>query len=86
MPIPPLNAGRNNFAATLLNSGTVLIAGGDAGPTAELYDPTAGTFASSASLNTARENHTATLLPDGTVLIAGGYNGTVLASAELFTP
>ena len=93
-------------SATLLPNGTVLIAGGEtevctgnscmfAGSVAgaELYDPSAGTFAATGDMTAARETHTATLLNDGRVLIAGGtsYGGIGIffggtASAELYTP
>ncbi len=77
--------------ATLLNNGEVLKTGGrQIGQavyysSAELYNPTTGSFTATASMTTARENHTATLLGNGLVLIAGGDNGSILASAELFT-
>ena len=83
---------RDGHTATLLNNGTVLIAGGQ-NPTnaaladAELYNPTAGTFApTTGDLNNARYYHTATLLNNGTVLIAGGTNGLSIAVAELYDP
>ncbi len=91
---------------TLLPDGTVLAAGGEtdgcsgnfcafAGivSSAEVYDPTSGTWAATGDMTGLRSTHTATLLNDGTVLIAGGvsyggigvfYGGT--ASAELYTP
>ena len=96
--------GRFNHTATLLNNGMVLVAAGYVGnniniliavPSAELYDPTAGTFTETGSLNSARDDHTATLLTNGKVLVAGGDNadqslnvasGDALASAELYTP
>jgi hypothetical protein len=56
---------------------------------AELYNPTAGTFAyTTGSLNTARNSFTATLLPGGKVLVAGGADtsGAIVASAELYDP
>ena len=45
-----------------------------------------GTWTATGSLNAARYDHTATLLPTGKVLVAGGYNGSPLASAELYDP
>ena len=83
--------------ATLLPNGLVLVAGGR-GPqdasgneclaSANLYDPTRGTFAPTGSLGTKRAYHTATLLPNGLVLIAGGSDGStgVRATAELYDP
>jgi hypothetical protein len=91
-PTGSLNTARHNHAATLLNNGQVLIAGGVDGSsnvlgTAELYDPTTGTFTLTGSLNTVRWNHTATLLNDGTVLVAGGddsFNNTYTTTSELY--
>ena len=83
--------------ATRLSDGRVLVAGGNpgawdyAGPliaSAELYDPTTGTFSPTGSMTTARDVHTATLLLDGRVLITGGDDRFrhPLASAELYDP
>jgi hypothetical protein len=49
-----------------------LIAGGENLASAELYDPTTGTFTLTGSMTAVREVHTATLLNNGTVLVAGG--------------
>jgi hypothetical protein len=93
-----LNVPRHNHTATLLNDGTVLIAGGSSRigrnpptkvPCAELYDPAAKSFKLTGCLGTARDEHTATLLNNGKVLIAGGNAnppGGYLASAELYDP
>jgi len=75
---------RSGYTATLLPSGKVLIAGGNAA-TAELYDPATGTFTRTGDMTTPRSNHSATLLPDGKVLIAGG-SSLLPSSAELYDP
>jgi len=90
-----LDIGRVNHTATLLTSGKVLVVGGGGVyppwggifSSAELYDPSNGTWTATGSLITARESHTATLLPDGKVLVTGGigYSGG-LSSAELYDP
>jgi N-acetylneuraminic acid mutarotase len=89
----------NGPTATLLPDGTVLVAGGDGrtGPlaSAEVYEPSTGSWTATGSMIEARYGHTATLLSDGRVLVAGGAaiftDGDVsgpdpLASAELFDP
>jgi trimeric autotransporter adhesin len=54
---------------------------------AEIYDPTAGTFTLTSSLNTARYNAAATLLTNGKILVVGGSNErNPLNSAELYDP
>ncbi|MGH7778441.1 MAG: Kelch repeat-containing protein [Candidatus Binataceae bacterium] len=78
--------------ATLLNDGTVLLAGGaiDHIPTAtaSIYDPTTQGFTAVGPMTDPRFGHTATLLPDGTVLIAGGHvsGSGGLMSAEIYSP
>ena len=53
--------------ATLLNNGKVLVAGG---ASAELYDPSTGSFTATGSLSMDWLGSPATLLNDGEVLIA----------------
>jgi hypothetical protein len=71
-----LHRARLGQTATLLNNGTVLMAGGGGSAgliaTAALYDPRTGSFSETGNLLTPRHKHTAGLLPDGRVLIAGG--------------
>jgi hypothetical protein len=92
-PAGSLNAARLSHTATLLNDGTVLIAGGydqSGSPTAsaELYNPATNRFMPTLSLNAARYRHTATLLNGGAVLIAGGEdsNGNAISSTEIYNP
>jgi N-acetylneuraminic acid mutarotase len=92
-PTGSMTTARQHFTATLLPDGDVLVAGGENGfetylASAELYDPTTGTFTPTGSLHQARAYATATLLPDGEVLVAGGLGtGPVaLSSAELYDP
>ena len=75
----------------MLPDGKVLVAGGFDGnslTSAELYDPTSGTWSITGNLVNARAFHTATLLPNGGLLVAGGLdsNGLALTSAELYDP
>ena len=83
-----LNTQRNDYTATLLPNGRVLVeAGHTSGSTnlasVELYDPASGTWTATGSLNTPRSDHTATLLLNGKVLVAGGFGNTgALTSTE----
>ncbi|MGH9076680.1 MAG: kelch repeat-containing protein [Acidimicrobiales bacterium] len=59
---------------------------------AELYDPSSGTWSPASPARNPRAGHTATELADGTVLVAGGamvfagVQGTVTDTAELYDP
>jgi N-acetylneuraminic acid mutarotase len=87
---------RSQQTATLLLNGKVLVAGGWIGPnpgpsatSAELYDPSSGSWSATGNMHGARDGHTATLLPDGTVLVTGGASsggGGAVATAELYDP
>jgi hypothetical protein len=77
---------RSQFAATLLRTGQVLVAGGYTADnqwgelaTAELYDPGTGKWKLTGRMLTNMGDLTATLLDDGQVLLAG-------SSAELCDP
>ncbi|MBZ5722896.1 MAG: hypothetical protein LAO03_21355 [Acidobacteriia bacterium] len=95
--------------STLLPTGEVLMIGGfstqptnclDTIPpaldTAELYNPSQGSFTATGNMAETRGGHTATLLTNGKVLIAGGtdeggglppfYFGNGSATAELYDP
>jgi len=83
-------------SATLLNDGSVLIAGGEDSSNAvlnraEIYSPSTGLFTSTAgNMVNVRTVATATLLPDGTVLLAGGGTSTggggPQNNAEIYSP
>ncbi|KAB0664416.1 hypothetical protein F6V25_12810 [Oryzomonas japonica] len=93
---------RYSHTATLLNSGTVLLAGGQGTggqklPESEIFNPTTGTFAATGSMmvdptvDTGRWLFAALLLRDGTVFVNGGdfgaqYGVNYLASAQVYDP
>jgi uncharacterized membrane protein len=87
-----MNVARAYHVAALLPSGKVLVATGYGTPTAELYDPSSGTFTlSAANLNDERDSGAqAVLLDSGVVLVlAGEWNVGVSRpifwnTAELF--
>jgi hypothetical protein len=81
--------------AVLLQSGKVLLLGGNAPVTGltvvcMLYDPTAGTWTATGSMNQARSNAMAVVLNSGKVLVFGGSDGStnnfVRSSAEIYDP
>jgi len=80
---------RSGHTLTLLADGRVLAAGGSADndashalTSAELFDPTTGSWSPTGSMTSARTKHIAARLLDGRVLVAGGE----AASAELYDP
>ena len=83
----PMSVARTGQTATLLPDGDVLVAGGGT-KTADLYDPSTGTFTATGSMSVARTNAAATLLPNGKVLVAGGIDsrGQQVANADLYDP
>jgi hypothetical protein len=94
-----MTTARSGHTATLLQSGQVLVVGGDNfdPATAEVYDPATNSWQKVINnLNAFRINHAATLLDDGRVLISGGAPSTLytsppipnptLTAAEIFDP
>ncbi len=93
----PLGEARSFAATVTLRSGKVLIAGGQldtmsftlAAESAEVYDPSSGTWSTVAPMGTPRGSPCAALLPSGKVLVAGGWNWEgeqSLSTAEVYDP
>lgn len=94
-PTGNLKKARAYYTATLLPNGTVLVAGGCANNncsaatnTAEIYNPTTGTWRAAGKMSSIRYFFGATLLQNGNVLVEGGCNQgnctTVTATGELY--
>ena len=93
-----MTTGRAFQAAALLKTGQVLVSGGCSGScvtvfsgitnTAELWNPSTGTWTAKGSMSNARIWHTATTLPTGEVLVAGGEDPQrqPVAPSELYNP
>jgi len=93
----PIAHARYRHTASLLPNGKVMICGGTAAASpwpstamssAELYDPTTGSWSDIASMYGDRTKHAATLLADGKVLVDGGndMHSDILNSAEVYDP
>ena len=63
---------------TTLADGRVLVTGGDNVDTAEIYDPTTGTFAPAGSAPQIKGLNLPVLLSDGRVVLIGQRNGSIL--------
>jgi len=88
-----LNAARTDHQSQLLNNGQVLAFGGNNGDllniayfnSAELYNPTVGSWSATGSMNDQRDDFASVLLDNGNVLAIGGMDGTnYLNSCEIY--
>ncbi len=84
---------RAQHDSVLLADGRVLVVGGHgtisgaALATAEVYDPSTGTWSAAGTMAQGRSGTTSNRLPDGRVLVAGGsLFGTMHASTEIWNP
>ncbi len=76
--------------AVVLADGRVLVTGGFGGgaaalslASAEIYDPSSGTWSGTGGMATGRVQHMATLLSDGRVLVVGGVSNR---ATEIYDP
>jgi N-acetylneuraminic acid mutarotase len=84
-----MNFARYVHTASVLTDGKVLVAGGSNGSSAlnsaEVYDPSTGSWTIANNMNDARYYHTASVLTDGQVLVTGGYNYVIVRNtSELY--
>jgi Kelch motif len=74
-----------------LADGAVLIAGDvhddlAQGASVELYEPTSKSWSFTGGMSANRKDHATAQLADGRILVMGGVDGSVLATAEVYTP
>ena len=89
-----LSIPRDSHTASVLSNGKVLVIGGvsdgsgkEAGNSAELYDPSIGSWITVGNMTYVRFWHTASVLTNGKVLVVGGSNGDRTSNtAELYDP
>jgi N-acetylneuraminic acid mutarotase len=88
-------ATREEHTAVLLGNGNVLVSGGNKVTStsstplssAELYNPSTGTWTATGSMSNARSGHTSTVLTNGYVIDCGGSNAVnELNSSEIYFP
>lgn len=87
-PSGSLSTARALHSATLLNDGTILVAGGTNGlnilSSAEIFNPATEAFTpTSGSMSNPRDLHTATLMDNGRVLIAGGTSTNSVSTGSI---
>jgi hypothetical protein len=91
-PAGSLSAVRSELQAVRLDSGRVMVAGGQVGGTSvgdvEIFDPLTKTFSPQPPLSFARSSFGLSLLPNGDVLANGGKapTGTSVRNAEVWSP
>jgi trimeric autotransporter adhesin len=89
-----LATARESETATLLSTGDVFVAGGSDSPgdanvfsSAELYNPTSGTFSAAGNMTSPRVDFVAVPLTSGKILLAGGFaSGGGTAATSTFPP
>jgi Kelch motif len=93
VPTGAMTRPRGEHRSIVLKDGRVLIIGGGSpfgvsytDATAEVYDPTTGTFTSTGSMNIARLGGTAVLLQSGKVLVFGGGESCYYYPSEIYDP
>ncbi len=81
-PPPPTAGGITLASVRTAESATSVLA------SAEIFDPSTGTFSKTGSMSTFRDHHTATLLRDGRVLVIGGGGEGYASStsADIYDP